>query len=171
MAKRKPKAKAPVTLYTPTTWDQGASGPANQERLMTEAATDLDPDTGKETPNPNGIRRRRRESMVILLRRQGHITDAQANAALRLWMASRGSAERDPLAALNGHAPIRGDGDPLAARIDARREFLAMWHKVPQSSRPVMERVVLDDQPVWGTNPDTRARHIQRLRTGLDAIA
>ena len=162
--------KASVTL-APTTWDMGATGPANQDRMMTEAATDIDPETGKETPNPNGIRRRRREAMIILLMRGKYITEAQATAAARLWMASRGKQERDPLAALTGHAPIRGDGDPLAAMVDARREFLAMWHRVPMASRPVVERVVLDDQPIWGTNPATRERHIQRLRIGLDAIA
>ena len=167
---RKSREARPVTLATASTWDMGAQGPANQARMVTEPATDLDPETGKETPNPNGIKRRRREAMIILLMRGKHITAAQATAAARLWMASRGKQEKDPLAALSGHAPIRSSGDPLAARMDARREFLAMWHSIPMASRPVVERVVLDDQPIWDGNSAMRERHIQRLRVGLEAL-
>lgn len=169
MAKPKPNRK-PVTLSRPTQWDRGADGPANQERMKTEPATDFDPETGKETPNPNGIKRRRREPMLILLHRTGKLTDAQATAGARLWMAAHGRQERDPLAALTGHAPIRGDGDGLAAAVDARREFHSMWLRVPPASRPVVEHVVLNDQAIWGTNPAMRERHMWRLRAGLEAL-
>ena len=36
-------------------WDRGADGPANRERLRLEPATEIDPETGKETQNPNGL--------------------------------------------------------------------------------------------------------------------
>jgi hypothetical protein len=162
--------KRPHTPATPTTWDRGATGPANQNGLRTEAATDIDPETGKETPNPNGIKRRRRDSWVERYFRAGHLTDAQAAVAIRLRMASEGMRERDPLAALRIDR-MAGQSDPEAARVDSRSWFREMWAQVPQSSRPVLERVVLDDLPIWHGNPAQRDRHMQRLCAGLDAIA
>ena len=162
--------KRPHTPATPTTWDRGATGQANQNGLRTEAATDIDPETGKETPNPNGIKRRRRDSWVERYFRAGHLTDAQASVAIRLRMASEGMRERDPLAALRIDR-MAGQSDPEAARVDSRAWFREMWASVPQSSRPVIERVVLDDLPIWHGNPAQRERHMQRLCAGLDAIA
>ncbi|NPD16267.1 hypothetical protein HOY34_13790 [Xinfangfangia sp. D13-10-4-6] len=165
------KAK-PVTLAAqPTSWDRGADGPANQERLRTEPVTDFDPETGKETPNPNGVKRRRRDDWVTRYHRAGHLTDKQAATAQSLRMAAEGMRERDPLAAL----PIdrrAGQSDPEAARVDSRAWFRRMWAMVPVSSRPVVERVVLDDQPIWsGGGIVARDRHMLRLCAGLDAIA
>ena len=164
------KAK-PVTLAAmPTTWDRGADGPANQERLRTEPATDFDPDTGRESPNPNGVKRRRREDWVSRYHRAGHLSDKQAATAQTLRMAAEGMRERDPLAAM----PIdrrMGDSDPEAARVDSRAWFRRMWAMVPVSSRPVIERVVLDDLPIWHGNSGTRERHMKRLCAGLDAVA
>lgn len=45
-------------------WDMGATGPANRAGLEQEAATELDPETGKETPNPNRVKRMRRVDML-----------------------------------------------------------------------------------------------------------
>lgn len=172
MTKRNRKTKpAPSVPSAPSSWDMGANGPANQDRMIVEPATDIDPETGKETPNPNSVKRRRRVPILVLMLRNRTITDEQATAAARFWMASHGRVEADPLAALNGHAPIRGSSDSQAARVDARREYLAMLARIPLACRPVIDRVVIEDKPVWGTNPATRERHMQRLRTGLDAIA
>lgn len=136
----------------------------------TEPATDFDPETGREARNPNGIRRRRRESWVHIYGRQGRLTGAQIGAAEKLRMAAEGMRERDPLAAIG---EIRhNSGDVAASRVDARRYFRALWDRIPISSRPVVERVVLDDEPIWrGSGKDGHGRHMQRLRVGLDAIA
>jgi len=170
-ARRRRKKEAPVTLPQGFgTWDRGANGAANQLRLVDEAATDIDPETGKETPNPNGVRRRRREDWVSRYAKAGHITQAQAANAVKLRMASEGMRERDPLAAL-GDVRAKGGSDALAARVDARRYFRRLWDAIPMSSRPVIERIVLDDLPLWRCNQSTRDRHFARLSAGLDAIA
>lgn len=163
------KAK-PVTLApVPSSWDRGASGAANQDGLRDEPATDFDPATGKETPNPNGVKRRRRDDWVARYYRAGHLTKEQAAAGAKLRMAAEGMRERDPLEALRVDRRA-GCSDPEAARVDARRYFRELWAKVPQASRPVVERVVVDDLPVWHGNPAQRERHLERLRRGLDAV-
>lgn len=168
---KKRARKAPVTVAAmPTSWDRGADGPANQIGLRTEPATDIDPETGKETPNPNGVKRRIRDNWVERYRKSGKINNEQAAKADRLRMASEGMRERDPLAALSG-VRHRGGFDQEAARVDARRYFREMWAEVPQSSRPVVERVVLDDLPIWHGNSAMRERHMKRLCDGLDAIS
>jgi len=62
-------------------------------------------------------------------------------------------------------------GDPMVTALDKRREFWVLWQLVPSSSRPVVERVVLDDLPIWDGNSAQRERHMKRLRAGLDAMA
>lgn len=170
--KGRPREPRPVTMPSqPTAWDKGADGPANQHGLRVEPATDIDPETGKETANPNGIKRRRRVPWVRIYRKQGALTAEQEAAAEKLVMAAEGMRERDPLAAL-ASVRARGNHDPEAARVDARRYFRELWAKVPQASRPVIERVVLDDLAIWaGCGQATRERHMKRLCDGLDAIS
>lgn len=170
-SRRQSKPK-PVTLASaPTTWDMGATGPANQDRLREEPATDFDPDTGRETQNPNGIRRRRRDNWVrIYGQKKGGLEPHHVAAAEKLRMASEGMRERDPLARI-GEIAARG-GDPQVARVDARQYFRAMWAVIPTDCRPVIERVVLDDEPIWsGAGRAGHERHMQRLKRGLNAIA
>lgn len=168
MTPRRKRGKKAVTLSVmPTQWDAGAMGQANRINLREEAATDIDPETGKEKPNPNGIKRQRREAWVRIYARQGKLTDAQVAAAERLRLAAEGMRERDPLAAI-GEVRSRG-GDAAAARIDARRAFRHMWSHIPLSSRYVVERVAIDDLPLNG-NSVQRIRHMQRLCDGLDAV-
>lgn len=150
-------------------WDIGATGPANQDGLRTEPATDIDPETGRETPNPNGVHRKRRDCWPERYFRDGHIDAAQLAAALRLRMAAEGMRERDPLAAL-GEVRTLGDGDGLANHVDRRAWFREMWEAIPQASRPVVERVVVDDLPVQGISDGFKERQYSRLRTGLSAI-
>jgi len=176
MSKRKPARKRhqpkgkPVTIHQPQ-WDQGASGPANRERLHEEPATDIDPETGRETPNPNGIRRQRRQTWVTIYAAKGQITREQEAAAEKLRMAADGMPDRDPLAAI-GEVRIRHSaGDAAAARIDARRFYHELMARIPKVSMPVVERVVVDDLPIWHGNSAQRERHMQRLRDGLDALA
>jgi hypothetical protein len=167
---RKAQSRKEITVAIPP-WDQGAMGPANRQRLREEPATEIDPETGKETPNPNNVRRMRRDSWVAIYARAGHIDKRQFSAAEKLRMASEGLREKDPLAAMRIDR-IRGDSDPEAARVDARRYFRQLWADVPASSRPVIERVILGDQPIWsGGGIAARERHMARLRAGLDAIS
>lgn len=157
-----------VTL-APGPWDMGADGPANRERLREEPATDIDPETGRETPNPNSVKRMRRESWVDIYEKAGRLNRSQVAAAEKLRNAADGLRDRDPLAAL-GEVRSVGCGDIQEARVDARRFFHQLWAAVPKASRPVLERVVIDDTPIWHGNLEQRERHMQRLREGLDAI-
>lgn len=161
----KPK---PITLPQ-MQWDMGATGPANQDRMIEEPATDIDPETGKETPNPNAIRRMRRHSWVSIYAKKGILTPQQQADGERLRNASEGRQESDPLAAIRIDR-LNGQSDPEADRVDARHLFRALWAKIPTASRPVIERVILGDMPIWPGNVAQRERHMERLRAGLDAI-
>ena len=171
--KRRPTAgnrkPPPVTLPGPT-WDKGATGQANQARMQTEPATDIDPESGNETPNPNRVTRRRRISFVDTYRKQGIITHAQAAAAATLRMASEGMKERDPIASI-GETRTPGGSDPEAARLDSRKYYRELWARIPQLSQPVVQRVVLDDLAIKDGNTFQRERYFLRLRAGLDAIS
>lgn len=174
MSKRKPARKRhqpkgkPVTIRQPQ-WDQGAAGPANRERLHEEPATDIDPETGRETPNPNGIRRQRRQTWVTIYAAKGQITKEQAAAGDALLLAAEGMNEKDPLAALAGRVQS-SPASPETARVDARRAFWKMWDKIPKSSKPIVERVVLNDQPVWAHPAHGQDAHFKRLQDGLEAL-
>lgn len=170
------RRKKGVTLSTmPTSWDAGAMGPANRDRLREEAATEFDPQTGKETPNPNGIKRNRRETWVDRYARKGKLSKAQAAAAANLYAAWAGLPNRDPLAALSDKVDGRGDVDPLASTIDKRRAFYRMWRMIPAGSRPHVQHVVLDDMAIRSmngcVNGVAEARYMERLCEGLDAIS
>lgn len=165
--------KQPVTPANPTSWDKGACGKANLDRLRPEPATDLDPETGKEQPNPNGIKRNRRECWIDRYARKGKLTKAQQSAALRLYAAWAGHPARDPLAALSAKVDGRGCDDPMAIKVDQRREFYAMWAKVPRQARPYVEHVVLNDLSIRSMNGCTgrgEPIYMKRLCDGLDAI-
>ena len=162
------RSRKPVTMQD-APWDQGAMGPANRHRLRQEPATEIDPETGKETPNPNNVRRVRRQSWVTLYERAGYLDKRQVAAAEKLRNAADGLRDRDPLAALN-EIRAGGHSDPQAARVDARRFYHQLWAAVPNACKPVLERVVVDDSPIWHGNVLQRYRHIKRLKEGLDAI-
>ena len=151
-------------------WDRGADGPANRHRLVEEPATDIDPETGKETPNPNNVRRVRRQSWLVTYALAGHIDKGQFAAGEKLRMAADGMREKDPLAAI-GADIMRHQSDPMAAMVDARQFFRQLWSVIPPSSRPVIERGVIEDRPLQKCNAEQRERYIQRLRDGLQAIA
>lgn len=151
-------------------WDRGADGPANRRRLVEEPATDIDPETGKETPNPNNVRRVRRQSWLVTYALAGHIDKGQFAAGEKLRMAADGMREKDPLAAI-GADIMRHQSDPIAAIVDARQFFRQLWSVIPPSSRPIVERVVIEDRPLQKCSAEQRERYMQRLRDGLQAIA
>ena len=170
MSRKKAKKKSPVSMDAPP-WDRGATGPANRQRLREEPATEIDPETGKETPNPNNVKRMRRDSWLVIYARRGLLNKRQFAAAEKLRMAAEGLRDRDPLAALD-EVRATGYGDPQAARVDARRFFRELWGMIPAASKPVIERVVVEDQPIWSRcGSAARNRHMQRLKDGLDAIS
>lgn len=172
--RRKPRkaSSAPITLASPG--DRGATGPANLERMVEEERGVYD-DDGKLL-NPNRYRGNRRQPWFEKYAAKGKLTHQQHTAAARLFAAYEGYPARDPLAAI-GESIDKSlwGGDPLAAKVDQRREFYRMWSAVPVSSRPVIEHVVLNDRPLRAmagcSNSHTEERHMQRLRAGLDAIA
>lgn len=169
------KAK-PVSAVSvaPSPWDQGATGPANRRRLVEEDATEIDPETGKQRPNPNGVRRMRRETWVVRYARQGKLNREQATVAVNLHAAWAGFPVRDPLAALGEAVDRSKCDDPLAVMVDAKRWFYAMWKKVPTRCRPVIEHVVLNDRPLRSMsgcrNGQIELIYMQRLQDGLTAI-
>ncbi len=170
------RRKKGVSLSTmPTSWDGGAMGQANRDRLREEPATEFDPQTGKETPNPNGIKRNRRETWVDRYARKGKLSKAQAAAAANLYAAWAGLPNRDPLAALSDKVDGRGDVDLLASTIDKRRAFYRMWRDVPDKAKPFVQHVVLDDLSIRSMNGcrdgHTELRYMARLQEGLDAIS
>lgn len=165
--------KAPVTIPQPVGWDMGATGKANTERLRVEPATDYDPETGKDQPNPNGVKRNRRESWVDKYARKGKLTPSQHAAAQALYSAYAGYPTKDPLAAILAKVQGGGCSDPLVAAIDKKRDFFAMWRQVPKASRPFIRHVVIDDLSIRsmnGCNGRSEPIYMQRLCAGLDAI-
>lgn len=156
-----------VSLAQPTAWDMGAMGRANRANLVEEPRPHTS-ETGAIT-NPNGVKGVRRETWVMRYLRTGKLTTRQFMAALSMQDAAAGMPAQDPLSALSIDKG-QGGSDPEAARVDARATFRRMWALVPQSSRPVLERVVLNDMAVW-TGGRAQARHMERLAVGLDMVA
>lgn len=152
---------------SPTMWDRGADGSANQADLVEEERPFVDPETGEEI-NPNGIRGCRRQTWVHRYLLAGKLTVRQYMAALALSDAALGMPAQDPLAALR--VRVQGGSDPEAAKVDARRNFRRLWAAVPSHCRPVVERVVLDNRAVW-SGGRAQAVHTERLGIGLDAVA
>jgi len=164
----KGKQAAPVWAVTVTSWDQGAQGPANRIGLVEDMRPHVDPDTGASS-NPNGVKGVRRQTWLQRYLDSNKLTVAQFMAGCALQRAASGRLADDPLSALAIDKPS-APSDPQAAAFDARRHFRRMWDAVPNSARPVLERVVLDDQPVWCNGGVQMARHIERLQHGLDSL-
>lgn len=173
-ARGRPKKPRPVTV-APQPWDHGATGPANRRGLRVEPATDFDHDTGKERSNPNGVTRVRRMEPIEAYLRQGRITVGQAATAREMRDASEVSRNADPLAAIQSHVDRpSGPFEPCAGPYDARHKYRDMMACVPPASRPVVEHVAIGGYYVTampgGTKGGASARHMQRLRDGLDAV-
>ena len=164
------KGKPPPVSTRPIPWDIGAGGAANRRGLIVESRGDTDPVTGK-TVNPNARIGVRRETWVDRYERKEMLTAAQANAARHLRACAEGQAAQDPLAALRiDRRP--GGSDPQAAALDARRAYHRLWALLPRYSRPIVERVVLEDRPIRSLcrNGQQQARQLGRLRRGLDFL-
>lgn len=166
-APRAQKAKDVTIAKSP--WDMGADGPANRAGLIREGRPFVDPTTG-EKRNPNGVHGMRRQTWVDRYLRNGMLTIRQANVARALFAASEGRLREDPLAALfidRGNEAV----DPQGAAFDARRDFHRMWAMIPDYAKPVIERVVIQDQPVWSQVGRMRDKHLENLGDGLTELA
>ena len=148
--------------------DFGAQGPANQDGLIEEPRGHKNAE-GK-TVNPNSMYGKRRKVWITTYLDQGKLTKKQHIVADMLYRASVGKLSDDPLAALRIDK-LPAPSDPAGAAFDARRHFHRMWEHVPGYARPVIERVVLEDRPVWASSGPQQARHIDRLARGLEALA
>jgi hypothetical protein len=125
--------------------------------------------------NPNKYRGYRRAPWFERYATKGRLTPDQHAAASRLFQAYEGFPARDPLAAIGSMVDKSNwTNDPLAVKVDQRREFYQMWHSIPTQSRPIVQHVILYDIPIRSvagcTNSDREERQMQRLREGLNAI-
>lgn len=167
-------AKAVSVAKMPTEWDKGAMGPANRVGLVQEAATDFDVNTGKDAPNPNGVRRHRRVIWIDHYEQKGKLTRAQCAMGHILYAAYHGSPNRDPLAAMGDRVDGGGAGDAQVSAIDRKRELYRMKARIPQGAWPFVEHVVIMDRPIRAmagcADGHAESRYMARLCNGLDAI-
>lgn len=163
---------APPTLAA-VPWDQGASGPANQDGLIVQERGEVDLATGRII-NPNRVFGKVRMPIVKRYHKQGRLTAHHVAAAQRLYAAFAGHPTRDPLAALTDRVDGSSDDDPNVTLLDRRREYHAIWKSIPPRCKPVLEHVVLNDLPiglmVGASRPEVSAEYWGRLTEGLEAV-
>lgn len=169
-----PKRKQPSLPAAP--WDHGAAGPANRLGLVEEPATEIDPDTGKERPNPNRVTRVRRILVLEEYASRGAITPRQLAMGLELYAASAGVPERDALAAIGEVAPDRAPGLSIVQMMDARRKFWAMrdcLRRILPEAWPAVEAVCVLNETLGARHAKKRDRNaaMHSLRSGLDVLA
>lgn len=168
------RAKTQVTL-APNPWDMGADGPANRIGLIEEAATEIDPETGKETPNPNNVRRFRKLSAAEEAQKKGALEQHHVTSAKELLSMSEGRVMGggDPLAAITVRTPGGGPVDMLASKFDARRAYHAKWGEIPGECRHPIERLVIEDESetqVFGKKLCDIIEGYAKIRVGLQAV-
>lgn len=170
----KPKRKPAAPAAPP--WDHGATGPANRHGLVEEPATEIDPETGKDRPNPNRVTRVRRILALEDYAARGVITRRQLSIGLELHAASLGAPERDSLAAIGEIAPDRSPGLSIVQMMDARRKYWAMrdcLRRLLPEAWPAVEAVCVENTPVGARHAKRRDRDeaMHLLRVGLDMLA
>lgn len=171
--KKRRKKKAVTLSAMPTSWDKGASGPANRKGLIEEPATEFDPVTGREAPNPNGIKRNRRVDVVEEYAKAGMISRRELATATNLRSLAEGISARDPLSAIKVDAPTNGTLRPEELKCDRRRAFWVAWQLVPVECRDVVEKTVIQDIPIdaaFGRKMYAKLEAYAKLRVGLQSI-
>lgn len=177
--KRQIKAR-PVTLPI-NPWDEGAAGRANRIGLVQEDATDLDPETGKPTPNPNGVKRMRRVDMLEVWHRKGVISTAGYNAGEKL----RDAFDKTQMGASINMASDRVDSSPkpdhaVTIQIDRISRFAALNKLVAPEDRAVIDTCIIGGHsPAYVTDRYGRrpyygpghAAGLIHVRDALDRLA
>lgn len=143
--RRKPsrgKHKAPAVTLMPTTWDAGATGPANRVGLVIEERGEVSPETGKRS-NPNGVRGARRVDMLEVWHRKGVISTAGYNAAEKLRAAFEGTQRS---AGWPDNDRVQSSPKPdhaVAIQIDRISKYHAIARHVSADDQPIISRCVL----------------------------
>ena len=153
--------KGAVTLAT--SWDQGATGPANRVGLIIEDAGDLDPTTGKVV-NPNNVKRVRRVDMLNVWQSKGEISKAQWNTAIVL----RAAWEATEQAPGTDYSRPRVDSSPkpdhaIAIAADRMTILRKAWDRVWPLDRALLEHL-LTPTPEGNMRPLTSFRDRQGNR-------
>lgn len=175
MTKRAKRNRAVDRITIPVTpWDMGAAGPANRIGLIEEPATEIDPETGKETPNPNNVRRFRKLSAAEEAQKKGALEQHHVTSAKELLSMSEGRVMGggDPLAAITVRTPGGGPVDMLASKFDARRAYHTKWGEIPGECRHPIERLVIEDESetqVFGKKLCDIIEGYAKIRVGLQA--
>lgn len=158
-AERKRK-KQPAAPAMPTSWDMGATGPANRIGLVIEDRGDVDPTTGKRA-NPNGVKGARRVDMLEVWHRKGEITTAGFNAAERLRNAMEATM-RTPGWQDNDRVQSSPKPDhAVTIQIDRISSFHAVAKHISPADQPIIYHCVI----VGGT-PATLLIHGRRPYQG-----
>ena len=141
---KRARNRKPVTVAVmPTSWDMGATGPANRIGLVIEASGDPDPSTGT-IANPNGIKRARRVDMLEVWHRKGLISTAGFNAAERLRDAFE-ATQRAPGWPDNERVQSSPKPDhAVTIQIDRLSAFQAISRNIAFGDGPIIRHCVLD---------------------------
>lgn len=163
-------ASAPASAVSLSSWDHGATGPANRHNLITEERGHMDEKTGKMV-NPNGITGVKRLSMAQLYERRGLLTARQSAAAYRLLTAWE-QKDRSPPAiqvAKVDHSPK--PDDRTAMLVDRQMNYIKEARHVPRSHAKIINWVARDDQRLSAMPGIKFKAGIEALRVGLDMMA
>jgi hypothetical protein len=168
---RSRKPKSPVTLKA-TTWDQGASGPANRVNLVTEERGEIDTMTGKKI-NPNGVKGVRRVDMLEFWHKRGTISTAGYNAATDLRDAYEGTqrAKGWPEAERVQSSPKPDMA--VTIQIDRLSRFHQFSKHIPAQDRPMIGACVLEAKTpaAVGYIGPSYQRGLIELKAALDRLA
>jgi len=169
----KAQARGDVSLAQPR-WDQGATGQANREGLVSEARGEVDPDTGKKV-NPNNIKGMRRVDMMEVYHRRGWISDRgyTAGEALRdAWMATQRGKGTD-YAATRVDSTAKPDAH-IDIQIDRVSRLISVSSLIPADDVSIVFAVACDGHAIsrlkcyHGINHERGKAH---LRAALDRLA
>jgi len=138
------RASKQVTLAEVPSWDMGATGRANRHGLIQEDATELDPETGKPQPNPNGVKRMRRVDMLEVWFKRGTLTAAQYNAAFDL----RSAFDRTQMTPSMDPSQDKVDSSPkpdhaVTIHIDRLSRFHELFKLVASEDRQIIDVCIL----------------------------
>lgn len=142
--RKKRSKKAVVTVSAmPTTWDMGATGPANRVGLVVEERGEVDPETGAMS-NPNGIKGARRVDMLEVWHRKKIITTEGLNAAERLRNAMEATM-RSPGWPDNDRVQSSPKPDhAVTIQIDRISAFHAIAKHIEPQDQPIIYHCVIN---------------------------